>query len=385
MVKKNKVNDSRVLALEGVRGIAAIMVVMFHALISFFPAMSYGSYAGVVPHVRFDDNVFGSPAYIFINGIFAVGVFFVLSGFVLSISFFNAKNESDASRENRNQALKRYFRLMIPAGASVMIAWLILAIGLNYNHEAYQVTGSPRLSAFWSFEPNFFGALYQAFIGMFKGQDWYNQPLWTMRWEFLGSFLVFAILGIFGKTKARFVAYIVGAVIFAQSYLLGFLIGMVIADIYAHKKMIKIKTWQGVLLAGIGLCLAIVNTYNMQGVSGFLLRINSHPFVWYFIGATMIIIAVLATPKINEKLSTKPMVFFGKNTFSVYLLHDLVILTVMSFVFVKLVPILGYKGAVVAAFLAFFAVLIPAVLLFTKYVDSFAIRTSRAFANKFNK
>lgn len=79
------------------------------------------------------------------------------------------------------------------------------------------------------------------------------------------------------------------------------------------------------------------------------------------------------------------MVRLGKDTFSMYLLHDILILTVMSFVFVKLQPNIGYIPAAVVAFISLCIVLVPSTILFTKYIDSNSIKLSRQFAAKFRR
>ena len=151
----------RLLALEGLRGLAAISVVLFHFFVLLYPALYYGP--GFIQHMRFENNIYGSPLNAFISGAFAVSIFFVLSGFVLTVGFFQTKKSSIIER----LATKRYFRLMLPALASVIIAWIYISLGFPHNSDAFAITHSPALDLMWENNTNFFRALYEGTIGVF--------------------------------------------------------------------------------------------------------------------------------------------------------------------------------------------------------------------------
>lgn len=86
--------SGRLLALEGLRGVAAIVVVIFHALLIFYEYMIFGPSATSVQHMPLEDNLFASPLRIFFAGTFAVAIFFVLSGVCVVdwVSFEGQKN-----------------------------------------------------------------------------------------------------------------------------------------------------------------------------------------------------------------------------------------------------------------------------------------------------
>lgn len=370
-------------SLEALRGIAAVIVVLFHIGVSFFPYAFFGPAGSFPQHSRFEDNFFGSPFFFFVNGSYAVALFFILSGFVLSIGYFSANNKEVAQHIILKQSLKRYFRLAIPAGVSVLIAYVLIALSLNMNHEAFAVTGSERLAMFWSLEPDISDAIKQGFYGIFKGEYSYNPVLWTMQWEFIGSFLVFAFLTLFGHMRVRYLLYVLMIIAASHSYLLGFIIGIVIADLYAHNK-IKLKN-NKTLLAMVPTVI-ILGAYPIGSTDNtayeLLSKINSWNFMWYMISATMLMLIILRSKKVNQMLSSKKISFIGKHTFSMYVLHDLIILTIVSALIVSLSPHVAYWQLFIICFIVLALVLIPAILFYTRYVDQTSVFISRWAADK---
>ncbi|WP_175405518.1 MULTISPECIES: acyltransferase family protein [unclassified Pseudomonas] len=102
--------------LDGLRGIAAVIVVFSHVLFWFYPAMHLGERTKGRPL----DGIewFQSPFTFFYRGGFSVSMFFILSGLVLTYSI---SRNPDVLLAVRKAALKRYIRLGVPVGASVII------------------------------------------------------------------------------------------------------------------------------------------------------------------------------------------------------------------------------------------------------------------------
>lgn len=94
---------------------------------------------------------------------------------------------------------------------------------------------------------SFFGV---AFVSHSSAEN-YNPPLWTMFYEFLGSFMVFAILVILRASRPR--TWILGVLFivltFYEPFLALFVAGILIADLYG-----QIESSQSRDLAGAILC-----------------------------------------------------------------------------------------------------------------------------------
>ncbi|HEX2549533.1 MAG TPA: acyltransferase family protein, partial [Gammaproteobacteria bacterium] len=183
--------------LDGLRGIAALMVLFAHLMISLYPAVVTFTPSEI--HTRFDVALGISPFSVFWRGNFAVCIFFVISGFVLS-EFCQKTTISFPA-----QLVRRYLRLAIPMLITSAFAWLLLSISAYANYKAaVDVTHSGWLSMWYQFNPHFlkmaYEALYRAFV---EGNAIYNSNLWTMRIELLGSAYIFLLHYLFRNKYLR--------------------------------------------------------------------------------------------------------------------------------------------------------------------------------------
>jgi len=227
--------------LDGLRGIASLSVVFCHLLLWFYPAVITGLIVNA--HNKHELALYRLPVNIFWNGNFAVCIFFVLSGFVLSYKFLATKDPDVLT----SSAFRRYPRLMIPAFGSVMIGYACIRLHLFWNTQQAVLNKTPgSVLGFWSQTGGFLSALWQGLLGIFTEQltfaQHFNGVLWTMYFEFIGSFIVFGTLALFRSVNTRKFAYILLAVVFAKTYFLGFVLGMVLADL--HNSSYKMKVFQ---------------------------------------------------------------------------------------------------------------------------------------------
>ncbi len=99
--------------IEAVRGLAALLVVFTHFMMAFYPSAAYG--AKYQAHGEWEKLFIQTPLSILLQGEFAVCLFFVLSGYVLSLPYFGP-----GSRDNNHllaaSIKQRPFRLGGMAG-----------------------------------------------------------------------------------------------------------------------------------------------------------------------------------------------------------------------------------------------------------------------------
>jgi peptidoglycan/LPS O-acetylase OafA/YrhL len=364
--------------LEGLRGIAAFVVGIHHFAAGFYPALIFGGAS--IAHTRFEKLIYGTPLYLPFAGNFAVCIFFVLSGYVLSYQFF----KHFQFRIIRSLAVRRYPRLVIPVFGSVLIAYLFLQFHLFFGAKVADTTLSHVwLGNYWTWViPNADHMIHEGLISVFTSDQGsnYNHVLWTMYYEFLGSFLVFGSLAVFIKFKKRFLVYALLTLFFWKTYFLGFILGMLLAD-YGKKYM---RSAFYVVFLGLGLFLG---TYPMFVTDGTIYQFLPLPTLtqtedmifFHTLGACLLLQAVLHLDKLKALLSQKLFVFLGYISFSFYLFNAIFIFSYASFLFYLLPADMDYTVRFLITFVLTMTVLTIFAYLYTYFVDTFAIKFARAF------
>lgn len=375
----------KLLNLEGLRGLAALIVVFYHFVIGFAPFL-IGEVA--IRRSPIDRIIGDTPLSILFAGEFSVVVFFVLSGFVLSLSFFRSKDISVLV----SSASRRYLRLMIPSVVSIMMVLIVMFLGGHYVHRAATaITGTIYLRAFWNLPINVFAAIRQGLYGVFAmaGFDLadYNPVLWTMHYELIGSFLVFSFLAFFGKIQKRWIFYAIACMASIGTYFLAFFIGMAMCDLWVnkHELLIKIKSQWATILLILGIALGSIHFTTFPS----LYRANGLPFLGahqflileYTIGASCLMIAVLRLQWVTKFLETRPIQYLGRASFSLYLVHTIVIYSLSCYIFSYFYPRLGYVGSFVIMIIPSLAVIFAITHVFERFIDTPSIRWAKAAGN----
>jgi len=192
-------NQSRQAHLDSLRGIAALIVVIAHYLAAFYPYTIFGNQGGYQQHADWENMVFYPPFGLLVAGHFAVCLFFILSGYVLSYSYLG---ESKRRQKILASIIKRPIRLGGLVWLAIICGSLLWYCGLFFNGEVSDLTSSkPWLNSFW--EKNFnFNAFFIDFASSaFSKGSIYNPPLWTIKIELYGSLMVYLFLLFLGNFK----------------------------------------------------------------------------------------------------------------------------------------------------------------------------------------
>lgn len=374
-MKKSKIGY-----LDGIRGVAAFVVVLNHIVALFYP----GFYGGMIHTTNSLKTILrNSPFYVLVNGHFAVCLFFILSGFVLSYKFFKTWDKEII----RESVIKRYFRLVIPVVFSIFLAFILMKSGLFYNQQAALITES-NWGAFWNFEPEFFKMLKIAFVDTFINYEpgTYNMVLWTMTHEFFGSLVVFAILFIvsdFNK-KQRFIFYIIAIIYYRQAYTSGFIVGMMMCDYYcnvASWKLLKneVLNW-ALFLSGL-----LIGSYYLKIDAVLQLGFVDLEKSYFLIGGTMMIFALLNSNILQKAFSVKPILWLGNISFSMYIIHLLIFGTFTCYVFTKVYGIFNYNMAFLVTIIPSLIIMFIASHYIYKYLDMGGVKLSKSVYNKLSK
>ncbi|MDY4919563.1 MAG: acyltransferase family protein [Phascolarctobacterium sp.] len=344
----------RVEYFDGLKLIMCYMIAALHFSLAFFPDgfLGYGSlYKEAEKIPAYLANL---PASIFTNSTFYLYIFFALSAMIPTMAFYNGlASGKDPYKMLEKQAVKRYFRFVIPVVAINIITWGMHKWGMLSFKGMFEITGAPWLLAIETPEKPFWWVLRYSFVDcFFENTTALLTVLWCMYMIFLGYMLTLAFLALFGKSKLRFYIYAVSPFLFMlyPTYS-SFFVGIVVGDLYVHcKAKLAEMTWMAWPLLIVGVAIGIVSNL------GLALPDLLSPNYLNGISAGVCLLAVVLGTGMQKFLSWQPFVANAKYSFSVLLVHIHVMLIVASAIYPLCFSMLGAK---VPAFWLTFLICIP--------------------------
>ncbi|MEN3940362.1 acyltransferase [Prosthecobacter sp. SYSU 5D2] len=321
--------NQRILALDTLRFIAAIIVVFEHC----------NSVYSMVPKLPF-----------FLAGFFnaksAVAFFFVLSGYVLHLSL---KNKTLTPRSYASFMVKRVFRLYPLFYVSLALGALVL-LGLPLSSIESLVNSYFTYETIRQNHHDVFQWLMQTTMVMPPIENtFFNPPMWTLTAELRISILFPLLSALLAILHWR-IALAVTLLIFCASPTLAdftiptigmiplFALGIILARLVETKPAMKVPT-AGLLVTGILLyCAATWLDRKSIGVLG--------QFYVAGLGSAMIMLATIKNSFLSTSLSRPWLVSLGQCSYGIYILHfPILLLTAYGFSFIK-VPAFIFFGTV---------------------------------------
>lgn len=295
----------RVESLDGLRGIAAIIVVLGHSE-AVFAREALESAA-----------IHQSAAALLLNASGAIHLFFVLSGYVLAGSAGRGQGRSGLSQF----FVRRVFRIHPPYLAALLFAWL-----LTYIHSTLP-EGGDFSSWILEFHAIQLGGLELFLSSLFPGDAFGQLPVgWTLRVEMIFSLLLPALLWAARQSRVGLLLLSLGLLPFdywTASYTLDFAVGIVLflERERAALLLARLPTWGRLAFGVLGLA---VLTYPEYALLEFESRRAA--FVLYALGSGMVVLAAAHLERLRGWLSTWPCQAVGRISYSTYLLHLPIIL-----------------------------------------------------------
>lgn len=374
----------RVRALDGVRGLAAVAVVLGHARL-----------------VLLDHPVLGVPGMSLLSeelgilGSKAVWLFFVLSGFVLT-GLMSGPARTDYGR----YLASRLVRLYLPVAAAVALTVLsVIAVPRDSGGFGGWIDAHPTALS---------GGGLVADLTLVGGTSGMLSPLWSLQWELLFSLLLIVYvmiaervpwwLGVLGGVALSAVGAAVGSSVLL--YLPMFAIGVSLAlgwpalEAWAARLRARVRTGApalpgvgsrlpdgrgtfavavagiaeaGIAVVGVALVLTLVSLVALVPPEA---RDQPGPrlldTVASLVAAVLLIVLAALSPPLARFFSSRPLRWLGLVSFSLYLVHEPVLIAV--------VRLAGRTPTAVATALLL-AVVVAA--LFSRTIEQPAHRLSR--------
>jgi peptidoglycan/LPS O-acetylase OafA/YrhL len=343
--------------LDGLRGWGALMVFLYHLIIQLLSntAPSYKS-----KYLAF-----------LLDGEFAVFIFFVLSGFVLSIKFIISPGKYSLTQA----VIARYFRLMLPIIITSFFAYMLMLAHAMYNVPAAVPANAPQwLGVYFNFEPTLAYFLkfnlYYVFFNFNPGAN-FNPVLWTIAYEFTGSMLVYLMIGFFRTEKNKSylvpVAFIILFNLFNNPIIACFTVGYLLAELYvAYSQRLENKAWVSWLATALFALPVICSTFFRTG----------HHFYLALL-ASVLVLAVSFSKPLKHFFSNTVSRFLGRVSFPLYLIHLPLICSLSSYLFLYL-PAHGYSHQATANIIVAITVPIGLFIAWGFYpIENFSVRASK--------
>ena len=298
--------STRKIYLDSTRGIAAMMVLLAHTLKTFSPSL-YSTF----------------PLNIMWDGDAAVLYFFILSGFVL--------NESLQKKDLKFMLIVAFVRKRF---LRIYPAFLVIFLFSVLLFPFYAHPTSSWLALYWQFTPDWKNILQQSIL--LKRIP--NEPTlrilphdWTLSIEILISLFIPLMTLIARKNSILLLVIIYFLIKFFQIETFAWEFGLGVVISQQKEKLQKFMTdfsiWMKiplVILALLFLAFANISTQMTLHLDNFAIHSKS-------IGLSILLILLLSSKKMQSLLENNFIHFHGKVSYSLYLIHFILIAIVFHF------------------------------------------------------
>lgn len=366
-----KIKSEKIDFIDGLRGWASISVLLFH----------------VFACLLLKNTDLNWAKYIFFQGPLAVLVFFILSGFSLSVGLLKKiyYNKKDFHVILLKKVVARYFRLALPCLVASIAVFMIVKLGRSYYHflpNEYKLewwtyaysnlnVGIKSLLNFSLFDIFF----PKEFIPVDKYPGpYYITNLWTMSLEYFGSLLVFFYVLLVAKARNKWLIYVPGIAFFAifNSFYAYFIAGIVMSELHIHKyvdnflkRYIKEKVFTKLIyLFDIFVVFMLVKPNFCKND---------------LLYCSLLVFSIMNSGWAKKFFECRLSRYFGKISFSVYLMHIPVVISFSSYLLLKHLNFSSYEKIL---FIGLPSVIISLILAhFFTYIDQFGIKLGKVISD----
>lgn len=298
----------RIKYLDGIKGICCYLVFLQH--------FCNVGFAIQLKAIKFFSDCF--------SGMMCVSLFILISSFCICISI-----EKKLARFGniQNIILKRYFRIVIPAAFVILFSYICFHLGLCYNIRVGQITGNSILlkimndSSLITLVKNIF------YSPVGKCTTWLPQG-WMLLFVFLGSFLTI-ILYLGTERLKELKLYLVCFFFFLLSFFIDCYYACIVFGFFLFKYS------RGRKLNNMSVTITSLLCYIILFYCFHNEIINYDQEIVKSILALFFMTAVIHSDYLKKFFESKIFLWLGKISFSLYLLHWLLIDTISCYIFLN--------------------------------------------------
>lgn len=326
--------SSRLTALDGLRGIAALVVLFHHAAL-LSPAWPGNVAAQDLQLGSIEWWLNATPLKALTAGAEAVVVFFVLSGFVVALPVLKAR---DAGRQFdwTNYFPRRTVRLVLPVLASALVAafWVALLPQVSDQEPGTWLSNSSTPALQWE--------LIVAAGDLFGGDGQINNPLWTLRWEVLFSLALPIMVGLALLVRRWWALALLlalgatwlgvrtgaGSAEYLSAFFMGTLLAVRADELQRFTVSLTAGRWGGAKSAALMLSalLLLLAPWLAASATSSLPELRPALRALAPLGAVLLVVAALTSRTAGALLDSRPVQLLGRLSFSLYLVHVPIVL-----------------------------------------------------------
>lgn len=335
-------SQRRSLVLDGVKGIAILIVLIHHFALAFYPSIIGGISGQLNTKSGIELFLYKTPFSIFFAGYFSVSIFFIITGYILTKKVIA---NSDNIQYIVKASLNRIFRLMPLVVIVLFVGYIFMKFNLTFNVEVDKFTKSNWFATFF---PLGTVSVEKIFIDIFTripftGFSEYYNILWIISYELFGSWFVYFTSYFLHGKKVRFLIYLLLLLGLYNTHYVSFLFGMIIAE---NEEYIHFKPY----VYYLGFIVSLI--FGSSTISAIDIKALA-PFASFFksIAAALFILSFMKIEWLKKFSELKIFVYFGHNSYYYYLTHMLALISLPSYIFLRLIQTMRYSQAVLITFI----------------------------------
>jgi peptidoglycan/LPS O-acetylase OafA/YrhL len=297
----------RIKKLDGLRGVFSLMIVFYHYPDIYLPQSFY-------------NNFFIRQSYIFVD------FFFILSGFVISLNYVDGLSGSFTKlRDFFKKRLIRIYPLLIFTSTFYLLFEILSRLILPNNYFTSEPLFTDKLISYLD------SVLFMNSTPILGTTDEINPPSWSISAEMLSYFLFGFIVYNF-KKKANIIfscliACSLGILFYYGNFFewnklgflrgfVGFFLGYFLFQTGSKSKEFK-SYWEWIIMGFLIFLMFLLNFCGDKSSESLLIGMFFIP-TFFFLA---IYVLLHSSGYISKFLESKPLQFFGKISYSLYLNH----------------------------------------------------------------
>lgn len=314
--------------LDGLKGLFTILVMVGHFGMMFsndgYIGWGASNEAMIDPVSTYLSNL---PMSLIINNSIPLYLFMALIAFFPAYKYFKTRDDKALVKSS----VLRYFRFLPMVFVAFILSYLFRVFDLYCADDFFKFTGNAWIREGFLIKFNLFEVIRDGLLFSFISRSQEVSSLWCLYYLFLGSLLTYVFVWIIGKVKHRECIYLlVSLFLILDPTYLSFIAGVGVADIVCNSKIMENKS-----IMVLFLILGLIIGYFPSVFLPYWLDVT----VIYAVGGFFILVGIIGLFSKSKFLNSKTLVYLGKESFSLIIVHIFVLFTITGYAYIWLIKL----------------------------------------------